>query len=48
MRKEVMLALSAFILVIVIVGAAMWLANAPLQPPSLETHQVLPDERIPH
>lgn len=48
MRKEVMIALGAFALIVFVVGASVWLANAPLQPPSQSTHLVIPDERIPH
>lgn len=48
MRKEVLFALGGFALVVVLIGASLWLAYAPMQPPAQPTHVVLPDERIPH
>jgi hypothetical protein len=48
MRKGILFILSVLALAVVLSGAAVWLANAPLQPAPQSTHRVLPDERIPH
>jgi hypothetical protein len=48
MRKEVLFAFGAFALFVALLGGTVWLANAPLMPPSQHMHQVVPDERIPH
>jgi hypothetical protein len=47
MRKEVLFVLGGFGLVLVMLGAGVWLANAPMQPPTEPTRLVLPDARIP-
>jgi len=44
--KEIFVVLGALVLIVILSGGAVWLANAPLQPPSQQTHLVLPDERI--
>jgi hypothetical protein len=46
MRKDVLLALGSFAFVVFVLGGAVWLANAPLQPKPQTAHAVLPDERI--
>lgn len=48
MRKEALIALGVFAFVVFIAGVIVWLANAPLQPPTEPTRLVMPDERIPH
>jgi hypothetical protein len=47
MRTEGYFALGTLALIVILTGAAVWLANAPLHPQIQQAHLQMSDERIP-
>ncbi len=43
-----LVAVGAGVLLLIIVGGALWLSNAHVMPPTQKMELAVPDERIPH